>query len=139
MIPRPILAAVPGAALLAFACALPPAEVNEQGGGGSGGAPGGGGSGGGGPACGVAFDPTDAFCESCAEAYCCGELQACTKGTSCYALAECLTQYCTGSQDPNCGNTYCSAHAAGAAAAQALVSCVCNYSCPSECGASCAS
>lgn len=140
MIRRLALAAVIGAALLAFNCALPPASVNEQGGGGgggSGGGPSGGGSGGGsGLTCGVAFDPSAPLCEACAETYCCSQLQACSPGTTCYDLANCLVTYCTGSQDPNCANTYCSAFAAGMEAGQALVDCVCTVNCP-DCAASC--
>ena len=113
---------------------------NPSGGGGTfggGGGPSGGGGTGGAPQCGIAFDPTDPPCDSCATMNCCNELKACGPGTVCNQLISCLSQNCSTATDIQaCMSQYCSSYQSGLTVYQAAIECVCSSctACATSCG-----
>jgi hypothetical protein len=73
------------------------------------------------PGCGSFQINGDPMCESCADASCCGELQACDVGTPCAGLLGCLSTCKPG--DAACGTKCEEQVQAGLQAAQALEKC----------------
>jgi hypothetical protein len=133
-------------------CGKPPAGTGGAGGGSGGGTSGGGGTGaiggtsgfggtgatggGGGGNCGDVLYSNNAVCQSCMESGCCSQLAACSTGTPCDALFNCIISYCSENLTSACLQQYCSSElASGGGAMSAMFDCeeaACAEQCASE-------